>query len=217
MAWSSSPLASWPRNSIGGATTVSLGAQSSVGADTVFGFTEAQFDGGISVTDDKGNIFNVDANESSCNRIHSAKNATVGGSHTLYVNGGGYMGGAGFAFSGGELTGTLLDAATNYGSSYVNSIQPGSITPAQDGELFISSISSFNSYNLGGATIDSGFSTPYGGGGSLYAAYLIKSPAGAVNPLWDNTNSGGGSVLTTMAAYFAAAAVNPWKPRAIIF
>lgn len=82
-------------------------------------------------------------------------------------------------------------------------IQPGSITPADNNELFVTGVT----HNVGSnATIDSSFSTPIGAGqtggnnvgGNL--AYKIKvASASAENPSW--TAGGAATMAAAMAAF----------------
>ena len=93
-----------------------------------------------------------------------------------------------FAYSGG--IGTLDKTANSGPDGSGSTIQPGSITPSQNGCLIVSGMR----FSTGtSATVNSGFSTPlsataFSVGGS--GAYLIQGTAAAINPTWTQTSSG---------------------------
>lgn len=156
------------------------------------------------LSDSKGNTWTgltakiVSGN--SC-RIYYCVNPTVGSGHTFTCTGGD---GTQFAcitaigFSGNAATPFDAEIAANQGGQ--TTLQPGSITPAQSAELFIT-LTSLNQINKT-ATINSGFtalseqtsSQPQG-----YLAYKIKSDATAENPTW--TYSGVCNSSAVMAAF----------------
>jgi hypothetical protein len=114
---------------------------------------------------------------------------TVGASHTFTTaTSSSFAGMAAMAFSG-TLPSSAFEGQS--GSSGSSPIQPGSLTPSFNNELFVSA---FGSQTASVPTIDSGFSTPVGilNSGTTttcYMAYLVKTPIGAVNPSWTQSGS----------------------------
>ncbi|MGP8269123.1 MAG: hypothetical protein ACLQLH_03570 [Terracidiphilus sp.] len=114
-------------------------------------------------------------------------------------------------YSGTLTTSAVLQTSTGQTASGSTSTTPGSITPTQSGELFVSaavnkdtSLSCTNA-NITGSLSDFGNSTC-----GLYtlatdAASYINSGTTAVNPTWTFTSSSGASASSTMAAFLPAA------------
>ena len=106
------------------------------------------------------------------------------------------------AYSGSAAS--PLDTFTFNAAAGITSIQPGSLTPAGAGELFVTSIG----MDAGGTmSIDSSFTIEGQGtcgswGGQDGMAYFVNSGSGALNPTWSFTSTQGGVV---MAAFIAAA------------
>jgi PA14 domain len=106
------------------------------------------------------------------------------------------------SFSGGAVSPFLAETGNNNGP--VTSLQPGSLTPAQDDCLVVTGIDIHNGNSL---TIDSGFTAVvqgvspgnYQGGG---IAYLLERSAAAVNPTW--TWATGEFAAAVMAVFGAA-------------
>ncbi|MEY4942836.1 MAG: hypothetical protein RL254_1017 [Planctomycetota bacterium] len=141
-------------------------------------------------------------------RIYYCINPTVGSGHTFTLSAtGGIYGGPcvqawgcdGDVAYGGE-SGSTADATT---------IQPGSVTPSQNGSLIFTGMVMGN----GGSTIvlpsiNSGFtlSPSYkvrtGGWYGLFSAYLVETTAAAVNPTWTFTMEYGTPRLTSTIAWF---------------
>ena len=138
--------------------------------------------------------------------IWYAANATVGASHSFGLSAGtSYSSMYVAAFS--NLSNSPCTAAiSSYaaGSSGAT-VQPGSITPAANGSLIISSPSGFYTSASWTATVNSSFtatdtgSTPaVGTGGGI--GYLIQATAGAVNPTW--TQSVGAALAAAIQVAF---------------
>jgi len=74
-----------------------------------------------------------------------------------------------------------------YSASGQTTIQPGTLTPANNNGLLVTFVTS---WNTGSLSIDSGFTLVDQGSFVLYAnysvgsAYLVQSTAAAVNPTW---------------------------------
>lgn len=158
--------------------------------------------GASTVTDSKTNTWTAlttykPTGASNNTTIWYAANPTVGTGHTFTDTTGNFNLLCVAAFSGVSSSPFETGTDTGLNGGLVSSIQPGSVTPAGNGELIISAGS-----NDGGAAllIDSSFIitdqvqaavTAYQGG----LAYLIQSTAAAVNPSWSwvgNANAASG-------------------------
>jgi hypothetical protein len=110
------------------------------------------------------------------------------------------------AFSGSTSSPFESENGDQSGSG---SVQPGSVTPMEDGALIVSSLSCFTGTAI---DIDSGFTNntlPFGNtnasfGGGL--GWLIQSVAAAVNPTWTFSGSSGNHVSSI--AVFSPAIVS---------
>lgn len=122
---------------------------------------------------------------------HTFSNASTGNRPTICM----------LAYS---YTGTTpsLDTATGLGAGNWTTIQPGSITPAGNNEVFVTSA---NKYVFTGTlTINSSFTIQDSAASSrdfLYIADIIQTTGGALNPTW--TDSAGGQD--------GGAAMGAWK------
>lgn len=132
---------------------------------------------------------------------------SVGTGHTFSASGGAAGAIYGIAFSG--VAQTSPADQQNGANGFLTSIQPGSITPTENGEVIVTVLG----INAAGSpmSINSGFTevgtehefaagVSYGG----TAAYLIQTTAAAINPTWTRTNENG--MATTQASFKAAAA-----------
>jgi hypothetical protein len=135
--------------------------------------------------------------------IYYAFNPTVGSGHTFTNNSSTGQTMFVSAWSNTLTTSGVLEAQS--GSSQptpVASIQPGSITPSQTGDLFITGISANQNVT---ETISSPFTiqdTQYGYSNYAATAYSVAG-ASAQNPIW--TPSSATEAATAMAAFKAAA------------
>lgn len=170
------------------------------------------------VTDSLGNTWNALSNsyggDGSSQIFYSyAKGSgslSVGSGHTVTLNG--YY--PGFSFS--AWNGTLTYPTNPFDQQHVSissgssSVQPGSITPMQAGELIVSCFGSdFANYS----SVDSGFTLldqlPATGGMNFGfgCAYLVQGAATAINPKF--TLSGGSDNGCSVASFKASAAAAP--------
>lgn len=147
-------------------------------------------------------------------KIDYAEGATVGGSHTLtYSESGSYPAIHHLCFSGVLASGSL-DTTSAMALSSATSVQPGSVTPSEDGCLLVCTLCVNGS--ISGLSIDSGFtiaeSTAFSTGNNMggYTAYLVQATAAAINPQWSWTTSRDGSVAM---AVFKPAAVSSFTPK----
>lgn len=160
---------------------------------TFIGLSITKFQPGIAgftLTDSKSNtpiILTPQDNSNSANVLYYYNIPIVGSGHTWTLNS---TSGAIFptlsvvAFSGSAAS--PFEAETgSFSNAVLNSIQPGPLTPAEDGCLIITGATLFVGT---GITIDSGFSrasTDYAGnnlGGGI--GWLIQGAKAAVNPTW---------------------------------
>lgn len=168
-------------------------------------------------TDSAGNTWQTA--EAAAGNYHAAclfyvpKPVLTSAAHTITLTNGisPYWFGVFAAWSGSAAA--PLDQANGIAPSGTDtSIQPGSITPAQGGELILSGT---QVYSASAPTIDSGFtivanlagSASYGGG----LAYLEQSAAAAVNPTWSWT--GACQSPCAIASFKAAAATAAYPFR----
>lgn len=141
--------------------------------------------------------------------IYYVVNPTVGTGHTFTTSGASSYCVAGIeAWSGGDTTSPFDVENGNALTGSHTTIQPGSVTPSQNGSLIVSSFG--GDRFASSISIDSGFTTTevdngVGGtniGGAL--AYLVQGSAAAINPTWSYAAS----------TYGAAAAIAVFKPAA---
>lgn len=164
------------------------------------------------ISDSKGNTWTArtrygpGAALSSSNFFY-AQNPTVGSGHTFTATGPGindYPAICIIAFSGTATTSVYDVENGNNGSIGQSTIQPGSVTPSQNGEVVLTGVTSTDT---GTVSINSGFTiadqTPnavgLNFGGAL--AYKIQPTAAAVNPTW--TLSGSFDVSSSAATFKA--------------
>lgn len=164
------------------------------------------------ISDSKGNTWTELAHNASASgiggRMFWCVPSSVGGSHTFSSEtiSNLFPCIAVVAFSGGHASPFDDDTAGNGTGS---TIQPGSITPAEDNEVLVTGVSVGAA---GTVSVDSGFTEPNaeasGAAFQVSIAYKIQTSAAAVNPTWTIPSGGYGSVAT-MAAFKAAAAAGP--------
>lgn len=190
-----------------GAASANSSTATTAGIDTtganllVASIAFIDFGGSNVVTDSNGNTWTAltefgGSGASRAEKMFYCVNPTVGAGHT-------FTGSAPFpsvcvaAFSGADST------PFDQESGAVGSVQPGSITPAGDNELFVTGIACTDA---GTQTIDQGFSvTDSVGNGAnnigCALAYLIQTTGAAQNPSWNPGSSG----RTAMATFKASA------------
>ncbi len=153
----------------------------------------------VSVTDSKGNtVTAMTAVTTTANRKlvpFYIKPTSVGAGHKLTINNA--------SFASVFVSAWARVNARDQESTADSATQAGSITPSQDGSLVMAYVCS---RDVGTYTINSGFtiieqlpflSGFYDGGAQ---AYLIQTPAAAVNPAWSTTGSVGIVSFTPGAA-----------------
>lgn len=147
-------------------------------------------------------------------RIFYAENPTVGTGHTATLTGTDQFGSGQLSAFSGAATSSVLDQTNENLSFGSASVQPGSVTPGEDGELIVVHFT-FDVGTGGMPTADSGFVSPmYGdvGIGGTYlgsgVSYLIQTAAGAVNPTLTRV-SGSSNNYATIATFKADAGPPP--------
>ncbi len=172
------------------------------------------------ITDSKGNTYTkrgsyqVPASNQTI-ILYDAVAPTVGASHTFTATtSSDFPSIAVTAWSGASAT--PFDTQTGNGSLSSGTIQPGSITPAESNELFITGVQDPDA--TGSLSINSGFTISDQltlSGGLYYGqghAYFVQGSAAALNPTWTNS-FGAGPIVAVMATYkAAAAATQAWFP-----
>jgi hypothetical protein len=162
------------------------------------------------VTDSKGNTWTQLTTRGSGsqwrNTLWYCINPTVGSGHTFTCTGNTNFPVICVVAFACALSPPVFDAESGVRVAFANTIQPGSITPAEVGEVLVAGVCTADSTS---PTIDSSFSTPLvafnsaiGTPGAI--AYKIKADAAAENPTWSWTNAG--QCAASMAAFKAAAA-----------
>ena len=167
--------------------------------------------GAATLSDSKSNTWLVAKDNSSTgNQFNSCvmyycHAPTVGTGHTFTATGTGFYGSICVEAWQGSVASPIDQTNANSGNLTV--VQPGSITPGQNGELVIAVVGD----NSGGATINSGFSisddVPTTGSVSIGTAmaYLVQSTASAVNPTWTDTQT----MYNTLIVSFKPGAAAP--------
>lgn len=171
---------------------------------------------GPTISDNKGNTYILAVNSQS-NFIWYCRGGVVGAGHTFTIAGASTFSIAQVTAWSGSLALSVLgptNQAFNGGAGAT--FQGGSVTPAATGSLVIAGL---QSQPTGLVTIDSGFTitdqttivggSHFGGG----QAYLIQSPAAAVNPTWSGLAGGAGAAN----AVFKPAASAPGSTSSFFF
>lgn len=193
----------------GGGTSSALNTS---GADIIFvGVSSYQANAQPTLTDSKSNTWTaLTASEYSGlvrTRIYYCVGPTVGSGHTFALSGAASYSGVGVAaFSGGKQTSPFdVEAGANNAST---SHQSGSVTPSEDNEIVIASVSteiSSGSWSPnGGFTLVGAVNFSGGAYWGLGLAYLIQTSAAAANPTWSGW-SGSLAMAGTNATFKAAA------------
>lgn len=158
---------------------------------------------GSSVSDSEGNTWTALTNASIAEaglRLYYCASPTTDASHTFTISSGSPVMIDVIAVSGAHAS-PFDDESTN-GHGGGTSIQPGSITPAENGSLIVCSL---NNLAGGSPSVDSGFSTNLASQetSSLWSAssYIIQESSTAINPTW--------SWSSTAAAACAMAVFKP--------
>lgn len=141
------------------------------------------------VTDSKGNTpthIRQDTSGSSQIDMFEFVAPIVGAGHTFSANGSAIFASIYVLYASGSNV-VPLDQQNGANSAGATSLQPGSVTPVQNGELIVTAITDFTGT---APTIGSGFTITnaqaftsavnYAGG----MAYLIQTTAAAINPTW---------------------------------
>ena len=177
----------------------------------------------FTVSDNKSNTwhaltaYGVNDDNGYIRLYYAYENVNVGTGHTFTCPTGSYMGITASAFSGVLTSSDPLDSGTDHGSTSWSlngstySIQAGSVTPSQTGELLIAAYSNgYGSSNAANPQIDNSFSITnfVHDGASMDGgmAYLVDSNTNAINPTWSDTISGGDPI------HFSAA-IAAFKPE----
>jgi hypothetical protein len=168
--------------------------------------------GSPGISDSKNNTWTpltTRTNASFQTRLYYVLSPIVGTNHTFSITGGSYNSLMVAAFSGISAF-DAENGADLLGS--VSSFQSGSLTPANNGELIVTSIGTSNEPTSGGFAIDSSFTvtdsenydtnsqTNYAGG----LAYLIQASKVIVNPTWSWGGGNAGGAVAAIAAFTAA-------------
>jgi hypothetical protein len=145
--------------------------------------------------------------------IWCAANPAVGSGHTATINGST----VGSSFSAWSGTATTCADVTNHAScANCTSLQPGSVTPAQNNELVITAVATLPA---GGTwTIASGFTVldqvaaSSGVNDGVMVDYQIQTTATAANPIWTGGSEDTGAVIATFKMATASIPVVTHKP-----
>ncbi len=161
-----------------------------------------------------------DSGNSSSALIYYAKNATVGSGHTFTLTGNNSFASMEVqAWSGSDLTAPFDVQNGANESSNATTLQPGSVTPSNNGSLIVAGLC-LRGFGTPGdtATVNSGFTdldqqtgvSSQCLGSAL--AYLVQGTAGAVNPTWTWTHGddAGAVIAVFKAAAGGATVLSPW-------
>lgn len=195
------------------ASNATTGAIDTTGANlliAVVGWYSAV--GEPTLTDSKSNSWTMLTKKTSNNMsvlIYYAIGATVGSGHTFTASGTGkYATICVGAFSGGHASSPYEAESAGATSGSATSLQPGTLTPAENDELVITGLgldgsTSAESIN-GGFTITDLMRFAPGVAEGAGMAYLIQTSAAAANPTWSWTS---GVPCGAVQACFRAASV----------
>lgn len=170
------------------------------------------------ISDSASNTWNAltPTNTSSAGAVLNwCANPTTSSSHTFTASGAGTFPALFMLAFSGTTTATPFDVE-NGSTTATTTLQPGSITPAVNGEVLVTffgfngagvPVSIDSSYIQADSAIDFGSGVHYGGA----MAYLIQTTAGASNPTWTRTNS------ATNAGRIAAFKASSTAPTSVTF
>jgi hypothetical protein len=136
--------------------------------------------------------------------IYYSINPTVGSGHT-FTSQGTTPSGCFMAFSGANTTAPLDQVSA--GANGAITVQPGSLTPSQDGCLLVLTVGVDETT---GVSVDSGFSNvdfeAVGSGvqWSSYSGYFVQPTAAAINPTVTSGGTDSGPTYTIMASFLPA-------------
>lgn len=195
------------------------------GADLIVVILSAQ-NSVVTVVDNYGNTLTACSSASgtySLAQILYNQGGIVGASHTFTVNPGQNAGPilTIMAFSGSATSPLDVQSGANAGAG-VTSIQPGSITPSENGALIIAGLCAIDG-TAPPYSINDGFTAPDAGtawglraseGG--YGGYLVQTAAAAIDPTITWTGSSTQTNSAVIAA-FKPAAAPALTPRVTIF
>ena len=159
------------------------------------------------ISDSLGNTWTPRTNYNGTNpgiRLWYCQGLATGASHTASANTNAIDPGICFAvFSGSSAS--PYDTENGSSGALGANRQPGSITPAQNGELLLTGIN-VDSAGNSGLSINSGFTildtVAFSPGYGLALAYLVQSVAAAINPTWTwGTYTGFSNSATNIAAF----------------
>lgn len=147
-------------------------------------------------------------------QLYYCANPTTSATHTFTLTGTAFYGTLGVHCFSGTATTSAFDAENGNNAGSGTTVQPGSITPSQDGEVIVTGVC-WKTTGTGTITISDSMvkDSNAGGGGVNYAggiASLIQTTAAAINPTW--TESFSDSSLSTIACFKAAAAAGVVGP-----
>ncbi len=190
----------------GGSSGVTTDPIDTTGANLiVLGFSFYIGSGGGSLSDSFGNTWTQIAGTGAgfnSFAMYYCASPTVGSGHTFTFSGNTFPGITVSAYSGLDVA--PFDAETNNSSTGSATVSPGSITPAQADELFVT-IMGWEAITGGVISVDIGFTLtdqiPYAAGQNYGCsmAYKVISSGAAENPQWSSTG-----VEQTMVAGLAA-------------
>lgn len=209
------------------ASTSSGGTSSPIdttGASLLIVATACLYNNTPSLVDNKGNAWLTAAFQNgtiahTCSVIFYAWNPVVGASHTFTTGLGTYPASEILAFSGVLASSNPTDQSNSATNPSSLTIQPGSITPSQNGSLIIAHLaldytSPTPSINSGMTEIDYiNFNNGVYFGSD--AAYFVQGTAAAINPTWTAV-SGAPLELSTTIANFLPAPVLPILSAALV-
>lgn len=182
-----------------GASPIATGVLNTSTA-TLLVVVSSNFTGSATITDSKSNTWTDLSEYTAANgnkvKISYVVNPTVGSGHTFTATGN-LPGLCAMAFSGVK-TSSPFDQA-NGAVTVGGTLQPGSVTPSENGELLITGVSNDTSAT---AAINSSF-TGLVQVDTIAMAYKVQTTAGAENPTWSNL--GGGSSVAAAIATFKVA------------
>lgn len=178
--------------------------------------------GTIAVTDSKSNTWtSLTAQTFSGNQksvFHYAANPTVGSAHTFTATlTGGFPIIQAFAFIGAKTSSPFDVENGAVGTGSQTTIQPGSITPTQNGDLIICGITTGGAFaTTGNVQIDyevasiytngQGITSVGGTNYGMFTAWAVQQTAGATNPTFTLDNGSGinANMTANIAAFKAA-------------
>lgn len=187
-------------------------AMNTSGADLLVAAVTLALGGSVTLSDSKSNSWTAGpeaSNGATTLRLYYSVPTSVGSGHTFTISGTSVFSSISVQAWAGAHT-SPFDQENDNAADPVSSIQPGSVTPSDNGQLLVTAMHNSGDTSDASRSIDTSFATPYQKGlvgGASYAiasSYFVQSSAAAINPSW-SWSTGATAGLAVIASFKASA------------